>query len=222
MKYIIYKITNKINGKIYIGKHQTIVIDDGYMGSGKYLKHAINKYGIQNFTKTVLHIFDTEQEMNDKEREIVTEEFCLREDTYNICVGGKGGFSYINSITRADPSSEMERERVKNIRNTHILKGIRPPKPVWTQEKRDRNGRLLSELIRTGKVNNYFINNNPMSNPDLKAKHKDRCKNNSKGDKNSQYGSFWITNGVENRKIRDVAHIPIGWYKGRIIKKGIL
>lgn len=41
-------------------------------------------------------MFDTEEEMNTKEAELVTEEFCLREDTYNICVGGKGGFSHIN------------------------------------------------------------------------------------------------------------------------------
>ncbi len=35
--YTIYKITNIINGMIYIGKHQTKDVNDGYMGSGKHL-----------------------------------------------------------------------------------------------------------------------------------------------------------------------------------------
>ena len=31
MKYTIYQITNNLNGKIYIGKHQTKDLDDGYI-----------------------------------------------------------------------------------------------------------------------------------------------------------------------------------------------
>ena len=92
MYFTIYKITNKINRKTYIGKHQTNDLDDGYFGSGKMLKRAIKKYGIENFTKEILFIFDTEAEMNYKEKELVE----VGPNSYNLCEGGKGGFGYIN------------------------------------------------------------------------------------------------------------------------------
>lgn len=96
MFYTIYKTTNKLNGKIYIGKHQTKDLNDNYIGSGKRLWNSIHKHGIENFKKEILFVFETEDEMNAKEKELVTDEFCLREDTYNLCPGGKGGWGYIN------------------------------------------------------------------------------------------------------------------------------
>ena len=93
MYYTIYKTTNVINGKYYIGKHQTKNLNDSYMGSGKLLKQAIKKYGTENFIKEILYVFETEEEMNAKEKELVI----LEETSYNLCIGGHGGFSYINS-----------------------------------------------------------------------------------------------------------------------------
>jgi hypothetical protein len=94
--YTIYKTTNLINNKIYIGKHQTSDLNDGYLGSGKLLQRAIAKLGRDKFTKEILFVFDNIDDMNRKEREIVTEEFCLRRENYNISVGGHGGFNHIN------------------------------------------------------------------------------------------------------------------------------
>lgn len=92
MIHYIYKTTNLINGKIYIGvKTNSRHFDDGYFGSGTVLNRAIKKHGIQNFKKEVLWNFATPEECFNKEKEIVTEDFVKKSDTYNVALGGRGG-----------------------------------------------------------------------------------------------------------------------------------
>ena len=96
MFYTIYKTTNLINGKYYIGKHQTENLNDGYMGSGVKLIKSIKKYGKENFKKEILYVFYTEQDMTNKEKELVNEELVKNKNTYNIGVGGEGGPHFLN------------------------------------------------------------------------------------------------------------------------------
>ena len=91
MFFTIYKTINLINGKIYIGKHITKNPYDKYMGSGNEIKKAIKKYGRKNFLKEVLFIFDNVDDMNSKERELITEIEVNSELYYNECIGGIGG-----------------------------------------------------------------------------------------------------------------------------------
>ena len=88
--HIIYKTTNIVNNKIYIGLHSTDNIEDGYIGSGDILKKAIKKYGKDKFHREVLYVFHNRKESRIKEAEIVDEDFCKRLDTYNIALGGMG------------------------------------------------------------------------------------------------------------------------------------
>ena len=85
----IYLIINNINGKIYIGKHHTDNLDDGYMGSGKLIKKAIQKYGIENFTKEYLAFCDTEEKLNWLEKFYI-KKYKAREVGYNLTDGGDG------------------------------------------------------------------------------------------------------------------------------------
>lgn len=72
-------------------------VDDGYMGSGKLIKKAISKYGIDNFEKIVLYYCDSEDEMLEKESEIVDEGVVNSDDYYNISLGGGSNFSHIDN-----------------------------------------------------------------------------------------------------------------------------
>lgn len=64
--YLVYQITNLINEKIYIGRHITNKIDDGYLGSGHQIQKAVEKYGRENFKKEILFVFDNMEEMVEK------------------------------------------------------------------------------------------------------------------------------------------------------------
>lgn len=86
--YCVYKTTNLINNKIYVGFHSTNNLNDGYLGSGKIIKDAIKRYGKENFTREIIQIFDNREDAEKLEAEIVNEEFTSRDDTYNITLGG--------------------------------------------------------------------------------------------------------------------------------------
>lgn len=131
MFYTVYKTTNIANGRDYIGKHKTNDINDGYLGSGKLLKQAIEKYGKESFVKEILFVFDNEQEMNDKERELVV----LSENSYNLCEGGNGGFGYINSNDipkfKGKRHTEQAKKKMGHFGNTY-KKGI----PISEEQKK--------------------------------------------------------------------------------------
>ena len=86
----IYKITNKITGKIYIGKDTTSNIN--YYGSGILIKRAIKKYGIQNFVKEIIDRTEDYVALSNKEKYWI-ESYDSTNPLigYNISLGGDGG-----------------------------------------------------------------------------------------------------------------------------------
>ena len=118
MIYIVYKTTNKINGKTYIGIHkQQNETFDGYYGSGVLLKYAILKYGIDNFIRETLFVYDNLEDAKRKEKQIVTKELCYLVDNYNISVGGTG------ENTLAGYDEDKKNLIYKKRNDTNILRG---------------------------------------------------------------------------------------------------
>lgn len=213
MFYTIYKITNKINGKYYIGKHQTKDLDDGYMGSGKLLKRAVCKYGVENFDKEILHVFDNEKDMNDKEKELVEH---LDSNTYNLCSGGQGGFGYINDNVWTEEKRLNHNKKYSpfkdfdsNFRSENAKKGMKRIRELY-KEKFSVWSRLGGQKAFKGKSHSK----------ETIIKMSESSKGQGLGSKNSQYGTMWITNGNESRKIKKLDIIPEGWYKGRKVSLG--
>lgn len=92
----VYKTTNLVNGKIYIGQHSTNNLKDNYKGSGKLLKSAILKYGEGNFTTQIIRFSKSRAELNKLEKELIKHynSRCL-DIGYNLHHGGFGGNSCV-------------------------------------------------------------------------------------------------------------------------------
>jgi group I intron endonuclease len=85
---IIYKTTNLINNKCYVGKDK--YNNPKYIGSGKFLKYAINKYGKQNFKKEIIQICSSLEELNEREIYWIKELNTKVPNGYNLTDGGEG------------------------------------------------------------------------------------------------------------------------------------
>lgn len=216
MYYTIYKVTNQITGKFYIGSHKTKNLNDNYMGSGKYLKRAQEKYGIENFTKEILFVFDTPEEMYAKEAEIVNEDFLATENTYNLMIGGHGGFGHVNKILTKDhlrnraiagraATNKILQDKFGENWNSIIAKIANKASNTPEAKEKAKQTRLINNTTFKGKTHTA----------ETKAIMSQKAKLHSKGEKNSQYGTMWITNGVESKKILKETPIPEGWYRGR-------
>ena len=92
--HYVYKITNKVNKMFYYGIHsipkslKKEPINDGYWGSGTGIREAIKEEGIENFTKEIVVILNTRQEIRKKEAEIVTIDLVKDPKCYNRVIGG--------------------------------------------------------------------------------------------------------------------------------------
>jgi group I intron endonuclease len=143
---VIYKITNKINGKIYIGK--STKNDDDYMGSGISILRAIKKYGIENFYKEIIEQCHNIDDLNEKECFWIKHYKSIdRKVGYNIAEGGNGGntrigysdcemICYLKNVSDGLKNSEKYKKSVEN------KKGVKNP----------QHSDKMKELYKQGKL----------------------------------------------------------------------
>ncbi len=87
--YILYKTTNLLNNKTYIGIHQTTNLEDGYLGSGIALKEALAKYGKENFKREILEFYENWEELLERESILVNDDWVKDYNNYNLKTGGQ-------------------------------------------------------------------------------------------------------------------------------------
>lgn len=168
MVYTIYKTTNLINGKFYLGRHKTTNPEDSYLGSGTVLKNAISKYGKENFRKEILFVYPTQAEAYQKEREIIKPNLgnplCM-----NIHEGGAGievTDAFRENCRRAfrgrkaSPEtrkklSEFQRNRVRSKEIGKRISEAKKGKSTnpWTADSRKKlsertKGKIFSEVTK--------------------------------------------------------------------------
>jgi len=210
MLFCIYKITNLKNGKIYVGQHQTTDVNDDYMGSGTLIKRAIKRYGVSSFSKEIIRICSSFEEMNNLEREIVNEDFIKREDTYNINLGGGACYD-----AKLNPDSSVEQSRRNKIRETNRIKF---PKggPRTTRESAAKGAATRSRLMACGELQPSWVGRSHSETSKQKMRETRKEKPHQIGEGNSQFGTMWITHPEHgNKKVRKDEPLPDGWTKGR-------
>jgi len=195
--HFLYKSTNTLNGNYYIGIHSTNKIDDSYIGSGTRFRKEVGKYGKQNFKREILDFFNSREDALAAEYRVVSE-VILDVNCLNLCQGGRvGGLNEEArrlSKEKRDWLRKHDKEWNKKV-STNVSTGLRI-------HYENRPGTFTGRTHKSESI----------------EKIKAAAKNRGIGKTNSQYGTCWITNETENKKINRTDIIPDGWRLGRVIR----
>jgi hypothetical protein len=203
--HFIYKTTNLKNGKFYVGMHSTHNLNDGYLGSGLRLRRSVRRNGPENFKIEYLEFFDNRIELTNREKQLVNEDLLKDPMCMNIRPGGSGGWT-------------SEQQKQNAIKSNQKQKWLMENDKEWASnrlEQLKKNGsNVFTKLWEAGKLKPLDWTG---------KKHKEESKKKigeansvkQKGEANSQFGTRWITNGSENKKIKKEQPIPTGWKFGR-------
>lgn len=132
----IYKTTNLINGKVYIGQH--IANGDKYIGSGTIITKAIKKYGLSNFKIETLEWCDNRETLNEREKYWIKATVDAESiNCYNIKCGGDA-----HSLTK-----EMK-EKISKATKAAMAKMTEEQKEI----RNKRAGATVHNLYVTGKL----------------------------------------------------------------------
>ena len=138
----VYKIINEVNGKIYVGKHE--FDDPDYMGSGKLLRRAFDKYGIENFRKEILYRTDNKVDLAEKERHYISELNCQDPTIgYNITAGGDGGDTLTGNPDMHEISRKISEKMKKRVMTEEHRRNL-GKKSKGNTHGRANKGRTLS------------------------------------------------------------------------------
>lgn len=142
----VYKVTNNLNGKMYVGQHKGDKFDPKYKGSGKILHQAYEKYGFDNFSVEVLEWCRTHSELDEAEKKWI-KFFNATVEGYNIAFGGEGGGHPVTTETRKKISKSLEgrvvsKETRRRLSESH--RGYRPTAEARLHQSQAQMGRKLS------------------------------------------------------------------------------
>ena len=204
--HYIYKTTNLKNGMFYVGMHSSDNLNDGYLGSGTRLRRSIRKNGKENFKIEILEFFPNRLSLSLREKELVNENLLKDPMCMNLKPGGSGGFV-----------NHQHRKRFIESAKKNLIKGSPEVQKLLMN---DEWNKWFSTRVKLGLQKSNFDHatfRNRLHTEETKRKMREVQKGKGIGKSNSQFGTKWITNGDENRKIKKEDIIPDGWKPGRVI-----
>jgi len=173
IKHCTYKIT-RFDGKFYYGVHSTSDLNDGYMGSGKYLKHSLKKHGHTNHNKEVLLYHSTRAQALFHERELVTHEVLQDPLCMNIIVGGAGleDTSKISISLRGKTQPQSVRDAISARRTgvpttqrAVVIHGVFYPSAIAAAKALNVNDRTVTSRCRREASFNWCYADTPKNKP---------------------------------------------------------
>lgn len=202
--HYIYKVICNINKKYYIGMHSTSNLEDGYFGSGKVLKRSLNKHGKENHSIEILEWLPDRSSLKVREREIVNESLLSDLMCMNLMIGGEGG--------KISDAQQKERSVAGGKGFSIKLK----EDLTFLEKFKHQVSNRLKEVHKSGKIKyDTFTGKSHSEDTKLKIGKTNSARQLREG--NSQFGTCWITNGIENKKIKKTSELPNGWSYGRKI-----
>lgn len=213
--HFIYKTTNSITGKFYVGMHSTKNINDGYIGSGKILRRSIAKYGREVHTFEVIEILPNREALASREREIVNEELLTDPRSMNIRLGGEGGGGWTK-----------DQQKTNNRKSQQAQRNLWRENKEWAKHRRETCRRVLAERRSLGNALPKPIPHTPgefKHTEEAKRKISEANSRLQRGTGNSQHGTCWIHLPEQkiNKKIPKTElyqWIDLGWIQGRKMK----
>ena len=203
----IYKTTNLINGKIYIGKREKPYFDNSYYGSGKHLKNSINYYGVENFKCEIVEWCKTKYELYEREKFWIAHYNSLDVNIgYNITKGGPSGSTF--GLMWVNNGLEQKYITADEL-NSYMLLG-------W------KRGTLPHSQDFCKRVSNTLLGHKVSD--ETKKKISDACKGYKFTEeqlnrlRKSQQGKAYVTNGIEIHQIKLVdldLWLSKGYVRGR-------
>lgn len=186
--------------------HSTSNLKDGYLGSGKSLRYAIRKYGEKSFKIEIIEWCENREKLIQREKEIITEEYVNDVNCYNMKSGGAGGFN--------DQKHQFKCSQAAGLKHRERMLNDSKYREKLTKKTSESNARGHKNGIRKS-IQHYYSWRGKKHNLETIEKIKLSKQGQGTGKTNSQFGSQWITNGEENKKIKSMEIIPSGWRLGR-------